>query len=163
MWEWLERVFGQGFNPHGHCYLWSPGMVWTQVTANLLIGVAYAAIASTLVALVRRIKNIPFAWVYLAFGTFILSCGLTHFFDIVTVWHPIYWADAGVRVVTATASVATAVLILPQVPKAVAFAEAARLSMDRGKQLEAAHLALEAAHRSLAEREREAQRRASTS
>ena len=143
MWQWLERIFGLGFMPHGHCYLWSPEMVWTQVSANLLIGVAYAAIATTLVILVRQIRNIPFAWVYLAFGTFILSCGLTHFFDIITVWHPIYWADAGVRVVTAAASVATAVLIVPQVPKAVAFAEAARVSIDRGVQLEAAHLALE--------------------
>ncbi|HWZ87247.1 MAG TPA: hypothetical protein VNW92_00305 [Polyangiaceae bacterium] len=82
MWEWLERTFGQGFMPHGHCYLWAPKMVWTQVSANLLIGTAYAAIASTLAVLVSRIKNIPFAWVYLAFGTFILSCGLTHFFDV---------------------------------------------------------------------------------
>ncbi|HKO47987.1 MAG TPA: hypothetical protein VJV79_09705, partial [Polyangiaceae bacterium] len=64
MWQWLERVFGLGFMPHGHCYLWSPAMVWTQVLANLLIGVAYAAIATTLVILVRQISNIPFAWVY---------------------------------------------------------------------------------------------------
>lgn len=163
MWQWLERIFGLGFMPHGHCYLWSPEMVWTQVSANLLIGVAYAAIATTLAILVRKIRNIPFAWVYLAFGTFILSCGLTHFFDIITVWHPIYWADASVRVVTATASVATAILIVPLVPKAVSFAEAARLSTVRGQQLEAAHVALERAHESLAEREREAQRRASTS
>jgi len=163
MWQWLESVFGPGFMPHGHCYLWSPEMVWTQVLANLLIGVAYASIATTLTILVRKIRNIPFAWVYLAFGTFILSCGLTHFFDIITVWHPIYWADAGVRVLTATASVATAVLIVPMVPKAVSLANAARLSNDRGVQLEAAHWALERAHASLAEREREAQRRASTS
>lgn len=163
MWQWLERIFGLGFMPHGHCYLWSPEMVWAQVSANLLIGVAYASIATTLAILVRKIRNIPFAWVYLAFGTFILSCGLTHFFDIITVWHPIYWADAGVRAVTATASVATALLIVPMVPKVVSFAEAARLSMDRGVQLEAAHLALEKAHERLAERERDAQRRASTS
>jgi PAS domain S-box-containing protein len=163
MWEWLERVFGQGFMPHGHCYLWSPGMVWTQVSANLLIGVAYAAIASTLAVLVRRIKNIPFAWVYLAFGTFILSCGLTHFFDIITVWHPIYWADAGVRVVTATASVATAVLILPLVPRAAAFAEDARLSSERGRQLEIALADLEKAHAQLAGSERAAQQRARAS
>ena len=163
MWEWLERVFGLGFMPHGHCYLWSTTMVWAQVSANLLIGVAYAAIATTLVVLVRQIRNIPFAWVYLAFGTFILSCGLTHFFDIITVWHPIYWADAGVRAVTATASVATAVLMVPLVPKAVQFAEAARLSSERGQQLAVAHLELEKALQNLAEREREAQRRASTS
>lgn len=163
MWEWLERVFGENFMPHGHCYLWSPAMVWAQVTSNLLIFVAYAAIAGTLALLVRRIKNIPFAWVYLAFGTFILSCGLTHAFDVITVWHPIYWADAGVRAVTATASVATAVLLLPLMPKVVAFADAARLSMERGRLLETAHALLESAHDQLATRERDAQRRASTS
>ena len=163
MWEWLEHWFGQGFMPHGHCYLWAPSMVWTQVSANLLIGVAYAAIASTLAVLVRRIKNIPFAWVYLAFGTFILSCGLTHFFDIVTVWHPVYWADAGVRVLTATASVATAVLIVPMVPKAAAFADDARLSSERGRQLEVALADLEAAHALLEASERTAQQRARTS
>src|SRR6478609_3336709 len=163
MWQWLERILGLGFMPHGHCYLWSPEMVWTQVSANLLIGVAYAAIATTLAILVRKIRNIPFAWVYLAFGTFILSCGLTHLFDVITVWHPIYWADAGVRVVTAAASVATAVLLVPQLPRVVNFAEAARLSLDRGQQLEAAHRELSKAHERLAEREREAQRRASTS
>ncbi len=163
MWEWLERIFGQGFMPHGHCYLWAPEMVWTQVSANLLIFIAYASIASTLGVLVRRIVNIPFAWVYLAFGTFILSCGLTHFFDVVTVWHPIYWADAAVRVVTATASVATAVLIVPMVPRAVSFAAAARLSNDRAAQLEAAHFELEAAHRELERRERDARQRASAS
>lgn len=163
MWEWLERLFGQNFMPHGHCYLWAPGMVWTQVVSNLSIGFAYAAIAATLALLVRRVQNIPFAWVYIAFGTFILSCGLTHFFDVVTVWHPIYWADAGVRVITAVASVATAVLMLPMVPKAVAFADDARLSQQRGAELELAHQALESAHARLAEREREAQHRARTS
>ena len=163
MWEWLERTFGQGFMPHGHCYLWAPSMVWTQVSANLLIGSAYAAIAATLASMVRRIRDIPFAWVYLAFGTFILSCGLTHFFDIVTVWHPIYWADAAVRVVTATASVATAILILPMVPKAASLAESARLSSERGRQLEKVHRDLELAHERLAQREREAVRRAHTS
>ncbi|MEO8902651.1 MAG: ATP-binding protein [Polyangiaceae bacterium] len=163
MWEWLERMFGQGFMPHGHCYLWSPAMVWTQVSANLLIGLAYAAIAATLVVLVRRIKNIPFAWVYLSFGTFILSCGLTHGFDVVTVWHPVYWLDAAVRVLTATASVATALLIIPLLPKAVAFADAARLSNQRGVELALAHGQLESAHESLARRERDALRRASLS
>jgi len=163
MWEWLERIFGQGFMPHGHCYLWEPEMVWTQVSSNLLIGTAYASIASTLGVLVRRIVNIPFAWVYLAFGTFILSCGLTHFFDVLTVWHPVYWADAAVRVITAAASVATAILIVPMVPRAVAFADAARLSNERALELEVAHRELEAAHRELARREREAQQRATVS
>jgi hypothetical protein len=109
MWELLERLFGGGFMPHGHCYLRTPAMVWTQVAANTLIGLAYLAISMTLAFLVRRVR-LPFSWVYIAFGVFILACGLTHFLDVVTVWHPIYWADATIRVVTAVASVGTAFL-----------------------------------------------------
>jgi PAS domain S-box-containing protein len=163
MWDWLDRVFGRGFMPHGHCYLWTPSMVWSQVSSNFLIGLAYASIASTLGVLVHRIRNIPFGWVYVAFGVFILSCGLTHFFDVVTVWHPVYWADAAVRVVTAVASVATAVLILPMVPQAVALAETARLSDERRLKLESALSDLELANAKLAEREQEAQQRAELS
>jgi hypothetical protein len=90
LWDLLERWFGGGFMPHGHCYLWTPAMVWAQVSSNALIGVSYLSISFTLWYLVQRVK-LPFSWVYVAFGGFILACGLTHFLDIVTVWHPIYW------------------------------------------------------------------------
>ncbi len=108
--------------PHGHCYLWSPAMVWTQVTANTLIGVAYVSISAMLTRLAWRVR-LPFSWVYIAFGAFILACGMTHFLDVATVWHPIYWVDAGVRVITATASVTTALLLVPLTPKVIALAK----------------------------------------
>lgn len=141
MWEFLERLFGGAFMPHGHCYLWSPAMVWTQVTSNALIGLAYLSISATLVYLVGRV-SLPFSWVYFAFGAFILACGLTHFLDVVTVWHPIYWADAGVRVLTAVASVGTAILLFPLVPKVVAIAELTSLAKVRGEKLERANAEL---------------------
>ena len=119
MWDLLERIFGGEFMPHGHCYLWTPSMVWTQVAANASIGLAYVSISATLAALVRRVR-LPFSWVYIAFGTFILACGLTHFMDVVTVWHPIYWADAGVRVVTAVASVSTPGVLVTRIRRRVA-------------------------------------------
>jgi PAS domain S-box-containing protein len=137
MWEFLDRLFGGGFMPHGHCYLWSPSMVWTQVTSNLLIGLAYLSISATLGYLVWRVR-LPFSWVYIAFGTFILACGLTHFFDVVTVWHPIYWADAGVRVLTAVASVGTAVLVVPLVPKVVEISKLSDVARERGEKLQEA-------------------------
>jgi PAS domain S-box-containing protein len=137
MWELLERLFGGGFMPHGHCYLWTPAMVWTQVTSNALIGLAYLSISATLVHLVWRAK-LPFSWVYLAFGAFILACGFSHFLDVATVWHPIYWADAAVRVVTAVASVGTALLLVPLVPKVLGLSAVAEVARGRGEKLEAA-------------------------
>jgi signal transduction histidine kinase len=125
--------------PHGHCYLWKPGLVWLQVLSNGSIALAYISIFATLVYLVRRISGMPFQRMYLAFAVFIVSCGFTHIFDIIVIWDPAYWLDGSMRAVTAIASLGTAVLLPPLVPKAVALAEAARLSHERGVQLEAAN------------------------
>jgi signal transduction histidine kinase len=137
MWDLLDRLFGRGFMPHGHCYLWMPSMVWTQVASNTLIGFAYMAISATLAVIVWRGK-VPFSWLYIAFGTFILACGLTHFIEVATVWHPVYWADAGMRVVTAVASIGTAILVVPLVPRVLALASLSTVARERGVQLEAA-------------------------
>jgi PAS domain S-box-containing protein len=163
MWERVEAVFGQGFLPHGHCYLWTPSMVWAQVGSNTCIGLAYASIGATLATVVRRVRALPFAWAWVAFATFIVSCGLTHILDVVTVWRPVYWLDAGVRVVTAGASVATAVLVWPLLPQVSSLVDASRLAEQRAAALERAHRELEEANRRLATREQEASRRAEAS
>jgi signal transduction histidine kinase len=118
--------------PHGHCYLWQPNLVLLQVSSNLLIGLAYVVISSTLAYLVWRVRDIPFQRMYMAFGIFIVSCGITHLMDVWTVWTPVYWLDGWIRAVTAAASVLTAVLLPPLVPQAVALAQAARTAHDRG-------------------------------
>jgi signal transduction histidine kinase len=146
MWEALDRLFSGQFMPHGHCYLWTPSMVWLQVGSNLLIALAYLSISLTLAYIVLKIKDIPFSWMYVAFGVFIITCGGTHAIDIVTIWDPIYWFDGGLRVVTAIASVAAAVLLLPLVPKAIALADATQLAHARGLKLEATYEELARAH-----------------
>src|SRR5262249_45360925 len=128
----LEWLISSDYMPHGHCYLWQPGLVWVQVLTNLFIGLAYLSISLTLAYLVRRVKDLPFQWVYLAFGLFIVTCGFTHFMDVWFIWHPNYWVAAAIRIVTAVASVSTAVLLFPLVPRAVALADAARLAHERG-------------------------------
>jgi signal transduction histidine kinase len=136
----LQTFFSAGdFMPHGHCYLWQPEMVWLQVVSNGLIGLAYVAISLTLVYLVYQIRNIPFQWIYLAFGLFIISCGFTHFLDIWTVWRPYYWLDGTLRALTALASVGTACALPRLVPKAVALAQAAKAAHDQGIQLATAY------------------------
>lgn len=130
------------FMPHGHCYLWLPGVLWTHVISDLLIGVAYLGISLILYTLVRRIR-LPFSPVFIAFGLFIGLCGLTHFMSIWTVWHPDYLLDGMIKAATAAASVATAiglVYVKPQVEKVV---HAAQLSEERRIRLESTHAELE--------------------
>ena len=72
-------VFSRIGMPHEFCYLREPKLVWLHVISDLLIGVAYVSISVTLAYLVfKASKGIPFHWVFLAFGLFIVSCGFTH-------------------------------------------------------------------------------------
>ena len=52
--EILHRLFSpDGFMPHGHCYLWTPGLVWLHVISDALIVLAYDSIPITLLYFVR--------------------------------------------------------------------------------------------------------------
>ena len=129
-----------GFIPHGHCYLWKPGLVWLHVVSDSLIALAYVAISATLAYLVQKTRQeIPFHWMFLAFGSFIVACGCTHFMAVWTLWHPTYWLSGGLKLITAIASVTTALALPPLVPKALALIQEAKLSEERRLHLETAN------------------------
>jgi len=122
-----------GFLPHGYCFQWTPGVLWLTVTSDSLIGMAYLSIPFVLVRLVRARADIPFHWMFLAFGAFILACGCTHLMDVWTTWHPAYWLSGAVKAVTAAASVTTAVLLFKLMPVVLAIPsqrELARLNAE---------------------------------
>jgi signal transduction histidine kinase len=137
-----DFFFGAWYMPHGHCYLWKPGLVWLHVISDLLIGGAYVLISLVLYALVRRIR-LPFSTVIIAFGLFIGACGLTHFMEVWNVWNSAYWLAGWVKALTALASVATGVFLVQLRPKVVEVASAARLSEERRTQLESKNRELE--------------------
>jgi signal transduction histidine kinase len=134
-----ETLFGiQGFEPHAHCFLYDPLLMRLYVGSDMFIGLSYTAIAATLIYVVNRAqKDIPFNWIVVAFGTFIFACGITHFIDIWTLWTPDYWLDAGFKVITAVASVTTAVALPPLVPRLLRLIADAKVSRQRKAQLEA--------------------------
>ena len=150
-----ELLGSSAFMPHGHCYLWTPTLLWLQVSSNALIALAYFAIAGGLAVLVRRVDEMPFGTMYWAFSTFIFACGVTHAFDVLVIWEPYYWVDAGFRVVTAVASLGTALLLLPLIPKAVTLIRGARSAMQRGKHLETVVEDLESMYEKTKELERQ--------
>jgi PAS domain S-box-containing protein len=121
MLDFLRRFFSSDeFMPHGHCYLWQPGIVWLHVLSDATIAACYTSIPFTLLYFARRRRDLPFHWMFLCFGLFIIACGATHVMEIVTLWNPVYWVSGSVKVVTALASLPTAVLLVQLVPRALA-------------------------------------------
>jgi hypothetical protein len=54
---------------------------------------------------------------FMCFGVFIIACGLTHAMEAWNLWHATYWLAGGVNVVTAAASIGTAILLGKLVPR----------------------------------------------
>lgn len=120
------------FLPHGVCYLWDRSLLAVHAVSDLLIGLSYVTISATLAFLVYRARrDIPFQSMFLAFGAFIVACGATHFMELWTLWEPRYWLAAGVKVITAAASLATALVLPPLVPRALALVRSASAAKEQ--------------------------------
>jgi PAS domain S-box-containing protein len=121
------------FMPHGHCYLWMPSILWLNVLSDAAIMAAYISIPITLLYFIRKRQDLPFSWVFIAFGVFIISCGMTHFMEIVTVWVPAYAIGGLIKLFTAIASIITAVLLIKLAPVALALPSPAQLRAANDK------------------------------
>lgn len=132
-----HELLSTRYMPHIYCFLGSAPLAWTQVISDVLIGFAYFAISGTLVYLIYRGgKELPFHWLFLAFGLFIVACGTSHLMGALTVWKPFYVLEAAVMVVTALASVATAAVLPFTVPHVISLIQEARASESRRLLLE---------------------------
>ncbi|MBV9387726.1 MAG: ATP-binding protein [Chroococcidiopsidaceae cyanobacterium CP_BM_ER_R8_30] len=130
MLEYWKNLFIAGpFIPHGHCYLWQPELVWLHIVSDSFIALAYYSIPLTLVYFVRQREDLPFNWIFLLFGIFIIACGTTHLMEVWTLWHPTYWLSGLVKAITAVASLYTALELIPLVPKALALPSPAQLEL----------------------------------
>src|ERR1700734_3204957 len=108
-----------GFMPHGMCYQWQPGVLATHVLSDGFISLAYLSISATLLYFVHRRIDLKHEWIFLCFAIFIIACGFTHAMEIWTIWHPTYWASGGIKLLTALASVSTAILLVRYFPSAL--------------------------------------------
>src|SRR5215831_7048123 len=149
----MERLLNGIYMPHGYCLLWEPWLVTLHAASDILIFGAYSAIPLAIWIFVTRRPNIEMKGLARLFAAFILWCGLTHLFNVVTLWHPIYEVQGFVKATTAAVSVFTAVVIFPLIPKA--------LAIPSPNELQIANAQLErevAAHERTLEELREARR-----
>ena len=116
----LRQIFGPGdFMPHGYCYLWNPGLVWLNVISDSLIALSYFSIPFALLWFVRKRRDLPFGFVFVLFGTFIVACGGTHVLEVWNLWHSQYWLAGVLKAFTAIASVSTAIVVARLLPRAL--------------------------------------------
>src|SRR6202030_4257795 len=102
--EFLRTLFSPNdFMPHGFCYSWNAGLVWLHVISDSLIALAYLSIPVTLVYFIRKRRDVPFIWVFVCFGAFILAGGGTRLMEVWTLWHASYWHSVALKSVTAVA------------------------------------------------------------
>jgi len=106
--------------PHGYCFRWTPAILEMHVASDLVIGLAYVLIPVGLYRLHRRRPDLDFGWLFIFFSIFIVTCGLTHWFAVWNIWHADYWTEGIVKVVTALASLPTALLLWRALPKIIA-------------------------------------------
>jgi signal transduction histidine kinase len=118
--EFFQKLFvSNDFMPHGHCYLWQPSIIGLHVVSDAIIVLAYYSIPIMLVYFVQKRQDVPFHWMFVMFGAFIFGCGTTHLMGIWTVWTPAYRLEGVIKLLTALISIATALLLIPVIPKAL--------------------------------------------
>jgi PAS domain S-box-containing protein len=114
--------------PHGYCLLWDSNLVWLHMVSDAVITLAYYAIPLGLVHFVRKRQDLAFHWIFLLFGIFIFACGTTHLMNIWTLWQPLYVLEGGIKLLTAAVSIATAILLVPLIPRALALPSPSQLA-----------------------------------
>ena len=118
--DFLTSFMGRsGFLPHGYCFTWSPGLLWSMVGGNALIALAYFSIPLALLTFVRRRGDPSLYRMAGLFSAFIFACGVTHLMDIWTIWTPDYGLQALAKMFTAAISLGTAVVLWRAIPLAL--------------------------------------------
>jgi PAS domain S-box-containing protein len=121
------------FMPHGYCYMWDPSVMWLNVISDSLIVFAYFCIPLVLIYFIRKNRDIPFHRVFWMFGLFILACGTTHLMEVWNVWHAQYVLSGIMKGVTAIASLITAGMLIPLVPKVISLPSRMHLEEENRK------------------------------
>ena len=152
--EFFRKLFNSDFMPHGHCYLWKPEIVWTNALSDGIIALAYFTIPLSLIYIVRLRKDFKYYWMVILFAVFILGCGATHIMDVINIWEPIYRLDSLLRVVTAIASIGTAITLVKLTPSILLIPDV-NIFKEMNEKLTLSNKQLEDSYEELAVREEE--------
>ncbi|MBC7488424.1 MAG: HAMP domain-containing histidine kinase [Cytophagaceae bacterium] len=110
-----------------YCGTWTDFHGWLYIISSLVICLACFLIPINLFyVLIKRKKDLPFPFFTLS-SLFILSFGITHFFDAIVFWHPLYRLHALFLFVTAGISSITVIYMYKVLPYVLTFASPQQL------------------------------------
>ena len=115
----LSLLGRNGFLPHGYCFTWSPGLLWSMVSADAVIAASYFSIPVAILSYTRKRPDSNMTGLAWLFSAFIFACGVTHLMDIWTIWQPDYGLQALSKILTAAVSMTTAMALWPLIPRAL--------------------------------------------
>jgi signal transduction histidine kinase/ActR/RegA family two-component response regulator len=124
---WTQSTLGDRLLPHAFCITASPPLLGLHALSDGLIAVAYLLIPWCIFRYVRLRGDVPFGWVSWLFGAFIVACGATHVFDVITLWQPVYWYSGVTKAFTALVSLGTAWTLYQLTPLALAIPSAEKV------------------------------------
>jgi len=122
-------LLAQQYLPHGGCYLWQSELVGLHAVSDGLTALSYFVIPIAIIYLIRKRNDLPFQYIFLLFGAFIIACGMTHAMEIITLWYPIYWVSGVIKLITALISLFTVIELIPVLPKILALPSPGQLEM----------------------------------
>ncbi|MCR9014123.1 hypothetical protein [Aquiflexum gelatinilyticum] len=118
--EFISKLFSaEDWPARWVCGKWSSFHGWIYITSDIAIWLAYFVIPAIIIFFVQKRHNLPFLPVFWLFGAFIILCGSTHLMDAVMFWWPGYRLSALLRVMTALVSMATALMLIRELPKLI--------------------------------------------
>ncbi len=124
----LNALFdADGLMPHGTCLAWRPDLFWSLAVADGIISLCYFSIGGAIAVYAVKRTDMVHRGVMVAFAVVFALCGSTHFTDLWTLWSPAYGMQVVVKTVAAAVSLATAVVLWPLLPEALALPSTARL------------------------------------
>ena len=109
--------FGVLVAPFSEWYRWTTEPISLNTILDGLIAIGCYSIATAMLYVVQKRKDIPFRKIFLLVGVFIVAGGTTHLLEGLTIWQPLYGASGGIKTATAVVSLLTVVALFRLVPR----------------------------------------------
>lgn len=109
---------GKKYIPRSHCMQQEQDLITASFIGDSVTSLSYLVIGTMLLVFFSRVRAYDHTKIFLLFGLFIFLCGVTHIFDVLSLWVTYYWIDVIFKNLTAVVSF-LAMLQLPLIGRII--------------------------------------------